>query len=401
MSAQLFKNTTDVFHWNLRNNENRFIGNQGGTSSSKTISLLQILVVKAITEHAEITVLGQDVPNLKQGALRDFQNIVLPGITDKNVLALFANYNKTDRIYTLPNGGFLEFVSRKDWQDAKSGKRDYLFVNEANGIPYPIVEQMVQRTRRQVYFDWNPDAEFWYHEHYKSDPRCITYYSNFNHNAYLPETILSDILSWRDKNPRKYQIYGLGKTGRLEGLIYPNFSIVPELPFIFDHKVYGLDFGFGDPMALGDFRTYNDNLFCRELFYESLHTVAEMDRKIGKYIDKKIPMICDNSRPESIKELKYLGYNAIGVEKPKGSIISGIESVNQYKLHYAQDSTNALKEVRLYVREYDKIAGKYLDQPLDMDNHFMDAKRYAVMYLANQTRYRKKTKYASLPAQGY
>jgi len=46
--------------------------NQGGTSSGKTYAIMQVLFCIAC-EHTDqiITVVGQDIPNLKAGALRD------------------------------------------------------------------------------------------------------------------------------------------------------------------------------------------------------------------------------------------------------------------------------------------------------------------------------------------
>ncbi len=389
--VELFKSYTDVFYWNIEAKQ-RFVGNQGGTSSSKTISILQVLCHIALSEKCIITIVGQDIPNLKKGSLRDFQNIVLQDM-HSTFRSKFKDFNKSDRIYNLPNGSMIEFTSFSDFQDAKNGKRDYLFINEANGLPYTIAEQLIQRTRCQIFFDWNPDSEFWYHEHIKPDKRCITFYSNFNHNPFIPESIKDDILQWKITNQRKYKIYGLGKTGKLEGLIYPNYDLILELPIIYDNRVYGLDFGYTDPMALVELRTWNNNLYADEIFYESFRTVAEMDKLIK--IDKSIPIICDNARPESIKELKQLGYNAYAVEKGKGSVITGIESVKKYKLNLTVRSVNMKNEIKNYVRVYDKKEGKYIDEPVDKDNHIMDAKRYGVHYLTNKSKYQNsKIKYS-------
>jgi len=391
--VELFSHYTDVFYWNIEA-DHRFVGNQGGTSSSKTISILQVLCHIALSEKCVITVVGQDIPNLKKGSLRDFQNIVLPDMHDsfKNK---FKEYNKSDRIYNLPNGSMIEFTSFSDFQDAKNGKRDYLFINEANGIPYTIAEQLISRTRKRIYFDWNPDSEFWYHEHIKTDSRCITFYSNYKHNPFIPDSIKEDIFHWKVTNERKYKIYGLGKTGKLDGLIYPNYSLVLDLPFIFDKEVYALDFGFSDPMSLNHLRAWNNNLYIDEIFYESFRTVAEMDKLIT--INKKIPIICDNARPESIKELRTLGYNAFGVEKGKGSVISGIEAVNKYKLNVTVRSVNTRNEIKNYVRIYDRKLGRFIDDPVDENNHSMDGIRYGVDYLVHPDRYRtNKTKYSGL-----
>ena len=139
------------------------IVNQGGSSSGKTYSILQVLFAKWASEpNIVITVVGQDIPNLKAGALRDAMAIWQSSIELQSVTV---DYNKSERIFTSKFGSLIEFKSFKDSQDAKSGKRDYSFFNEANGIPFDIFTEVRLRTRKQTYIDYNPNAEFWVHEH--------------------------------------------------------------------------------------------------------------------------------------------------------------------------------------------------------------------------------------------
>jgi phage terminase large subunit len=59
------------------NSKKPYIVHQGGTSSGKTYAILQVLVMKAATiPNLTITVVGQDIPNLRVGAYRDAQNII-------------------------------------------------------------------------------------------------------------------------------------------------------------------------------------------------------------------------------------------------------------------------------------------------------------------------------------
>jgi hypothetical protein len=112
--------------------------NQGGTSSGKTYAVEQVLFCIACNRQKQvITVVGQDIPNLKAGALRDALAIYNDSIVLQQVVK---SYNKSDRIFEFHNGSIMEFKSFDNAQDAKSGKRDYLFVNEANGIPWDVNE---------------------------------------------------------------------------------------------------------------------------------------------------------------------------------------------------------------------------------------------------------------------
>src|ERR1044072_4659362 len=110
--------------------------NQGGTSSGKTYAIEQVLFTLAAQQAKQvITVVGQDIPNLKAGALRDALNIYQQSAP---ISQSIKSFNKTDRIFEFHNGSIIEFKSYENAQDAKSGKRDYLFVNEANGISFEI-----------------------------------------------------------------------------------------------------------------------------------------------------------------------------------------------------------------------------------------------------------------------
>ena len=135
-SSDLLMFQTSVIFERNYNSTAEVVVNQGGTSSGKTYSILQVLCLKAIAEPDQvISVVGQDVPNLKSGALRDMQTIVA---SSPDIQSWIKGYNASDRIYSFQNGSLIEFKSYQDSQDAKSGKRDYFFLNEANGINFEI-----------------------------------------------------------------------------------------------------------------------------------------------------------------------------------------------------------------------------------------------------------------------
>ena len=152
--------TSELFLENLNADES-IIVNQGGTSSGKTYSILQMFCYLALKEKKIFTVVGQDIPNLKKGAYRDMQTIVN---SSEYLESQIDFWNKSDRMFKFKNGSIIEFNSYSDAQDAKNGKRDYLFINEANGVKYQIYWQLQIRTREKTYLDYNPSAPFWCHE---------------------------------------------------------------------------------------------------------------------------------------------------------------------------------------------------------------------------------------------
>jgi phage terminase large subunit len=140
--------------------------NQGGTDSGKTYAIIQLLLKIAVYDKAPeidpiITTLSESVPNAKKGAYRVAESIIN---NNDQIRTKVKDWNKTDRTIIFESGWILEFVGATNEQNAKQGKRQYLFVNEANGLPWPIFWQMAKRTRIRTFIDYNPSTPFWAHE---------------------------------------------------------------------------------------------------------------------------------------------------------------------------------------------------------------------------------------------
>jgi phage terminase large subunit len=227
----------------LINCNKKFIILQGGTASGKTVSALQYLAGIAITEGPVIiTVVGQDIPNLKKGAIRDFENFV---VNDAAVAPYIRSNNKSEHIWYFTNGSIIEFTSYQDEQDAKNGKRHYLFINEANGIPYAIFWQLQIRTRRKVILDYNPTAAFWVHDKLTGEDvdkefrgRVQTYITDHRHNTFLTPEEHTNIENIGD--PELWNVYARGLTGKVTGLVFGHFKRVSDPPT--DFRAYYLGY---------------------------------------------------------------------------------------------------------------------------------------------------------------
>ena len=349
--------------------------NQGGSSSGKTVCILQVLAIRAIQEPGcIITVCGQDIPNLKRGALRDFQQYVL---CDEVISSKIMNFNKSERIYTFANGSIIEFESYADEQDAKNGKRDYLFLNEAQGTPYNVYSQLQIRTKRQTFIDYNPSAEFWVHEKILTlpDTKRRLIISDYRHNPFCPQSIIENIESLKDIDIDLWKVYGRGLTGKIEGLIYPNWHLVDELPE--GELIYGLDFGFNHPTALvrGVVDTDSMCLYLDEVIYESkLITQELIDRMEQAGVGTNASIYADAARPETIEEIYRAGFN---IEKADKAVWDGINKMKSFKIHITKSSTNLIKELRSYKWKVDKN-GKSLEEPVKFLDDALDAARYLV-----------------------
>lgn len=363
--------STDLFAANYNAKES-IVVNQGGTWSGKTYAILQTLLVLATeTPKAVITIAGQDMPNLKAGALRDFANILEE---NPNLKAWIWKHNKSDHIYYFRNGAKVEFKSYENWQDAKSGKRQFLFINEANGFSFEVAEQLILRTTIRTFIDFNPDAEFWVHEHYKNKPDVVWFFTDHRHNPHVPEKTRERIEDLKNKDLELWKVYARGMTGKVEGLIYRNWEITDEFPTErFIDSCYGLDFGFNHPTALIEVGWTETEYYARELIYESgLITPTLAERMEALNLGTK-QIFADAARPDTISELCQAGFNVIPADK---TVKDGINAVKAKPLKIYQ-SPGMFKEIKAYRWKVDRN-GKPVDEPVKVNDDAMDATRYAI-----------------------
>lgn len=355
----------------------RFLVNQGGTSSGKTYTIMQRLIVLSL-EHSRciITVVGQDLPNLKVGALRDMQTI-LNG--NKWLKEMFTE-NKSDHYFRSKTGSIIEFKTYGDAQDAKNGKRDYLFVNEANGVNYDIFWQLQIRTRNQVFIDYNPTARFWVHDNIIGRDDCMLIISDHRANKFLTKEQHERIEAIEDKE--LWLVYARGLTGKLTGLVFQNWGIVDALPPKSEWKMScrGLDFGFtNDPSALEHVVLAHGELWIDEEIYQVGMTnpdIAKMCKALG--ITKGDLIIADCAEPKSVQELHNLGLFIISSTKGADSINNGIDILKRYHINITRRSKGIIGNMQAYKWIVDRD-GKVTNKPIDAFNHGIDAVRYVAL----------------------
>jgi phage terminase large subunit len=368
--------TTTVYKKNYDSTK-KYVVNQGGTSSGKTYSILQLLFTYCISKpNLVITVCGQDIPNLKKGAFRDATNIFnnLPELKKR-----FTGINQSDRIFNCKNGSIIEFSSFSDEQDAKSGKRDYLFINEANGIPYEIFWQLAIRTRKKVFIDYNPTSRFWVHEKLIIRNDCDLIISDHRHNPFLPKEMHEEIESIEDEE--LFKVYARGKTGLIQGLVYNNWHICQSMPEIYKKRWIGIDFGYSNhPTAIIDVRLSEGQLWVDELCYSRKMLNSDIFDVLKNNEVLEIPAVADCAEAKSIAEINNMG--AVNIEPSKkgaDSINAGIDILKRYRINVTNGSINIKKELSSYKWKKDKASGDLTNKPEDHMNHALDAIRYVAL----------------------
>ena len=346
---------------------------QGGSSASKTYSIIQKLTLQAV--HAKdtklISIVTDTHPNIEKGAYRDFEAIL-------ESLGLSVKGTKNP-IEAHINKWTFEFFGLDDERKARGGRRDILFINEANRIKWETARQLIMRTREIVYLDYNPDAEFWAHEKYigNSDVDFITV--NYKDNEACPQTAIDEIEKYKDIDKEWYKVYGLGLVGDLfKGKVFPTWEQIDNFPDI-DGYWYGLDFGYSvDPTGIIKVLPVKDRIYTDEMLYEIGLTNPQIAKRIkefpGGYHGE--PVICDSAEPKSIQELRNHGINAVPADKGPGSVNEGIDFLKTKKILVTRWSTNLIKENKNYKWKMDRD-GNVLKVPVDSWNHLIDPLRYA------------------------
>ena len=348
---------------------------EGGTASSKTWSILQLLILIAqnTKEPLLISIVSESLPHLKRGAIRDFFRILDESPDDS------PRYNKTEHQYTFGKG-VIEFFGADEADKVRGPRRDILFLNEANNIPWETARGLDVRTSKFTFADWNPVAEFWAHEQWKGQPENAYIHSTYRDalDVVSPE-IIQTILKTGERDPNWANIYLEGRLGKIEGLVYPVFNQVNELPN--GDAFYGLDFGFStDVTALVKNVIIGDGLYSQELIYERGLTNQDIADRMGelgvlKHFDD---IFADSAEPKSIEEIYQRGFNIKPCSKGPGSVEFGHQKVRQYKHYWTADSLNCIKEQRNFRYIEDKN-GKLTEKTTHLWSHGMDARRYGVV----------------------
>lgn len=372
---------TSIFTRNMNayfSPDKRICVNQGGTSSSKTYSILQLLIVIASGEYdGVISVVSESLPHLKRGCIRDFKSILTSsGAWEDD------RFNKTENTYTFSNSSVVEFFSADQPDKCRGSRRNILYINEANNIPKATYDELQVRTKDFTFLDYNPVADFWAMELIPNVEVEFIKSTYLDAKNVLPQSIVDNIESRRGRDPNWWRVYGLGEVGKLEGLIHPVYSIIKEWPTYGDNILYGLDFGFNDPCALVRSKIIGDQIVSDLLLYETGLTNQDLSDKFNKLGLRRNydVIIADCAEPKSIEELYRLGWNIKPAIKGPDSVVAGIQKVNQYKQFWTERSLEAIKEMRNYMWERDK-EGRLTDKPCNNGyDHALDARRYALTH---------------------
>lgn len=346
---------------------------QGGTSASKTVSIILYLIALAQSDKlATITsIVSESIPHLKRGAMRDFKLIMKAHRYWNDAL-----WNVQDSTYTFETGSIIEFFSTDNGDKLRGARRDRCFMNEVNNCTFDAFEQLEVRTKDFVIIDYNPTHEFWVQTELMGSRDDIDFIIlTYKDNEALDPAIIASI---EQRQGRKgwWQVYGLGQLGDIEERIYKDWKIIDDIPHEARLERYGLDFGYeNDPTAIVAIYYYNGGYILDEItFQKGLKNKQIVDILLNL---PQAMVIADCAEPKSIDEIRSYGIYIQKSAKGKDSVRSGIQSVQDQRISVTSRSVNVIKEYRNYLWETDKN-GKILNEPEHIWSHSMDAIRYGM-----------------------
>ena len=352
---------------------------QGGTSASKTVSIILYLIhlAQSDVKPTLTSIVSESFPHLKRGVMRDFLLIL-----EQHNYFNEKSWNRSDFTYTFETGSKIEFFSADQPSKVRGPRRDRLFINEANNVPYETFDQLEVRTKEFIFLDWNPTTEFWFYTDVlgqRDDVEHITL--TYKDNEALSHEIVASI-EQRKGRSGWWQVYGLGQLGEVEGKIYKDWQILDDIPHEAKLERYGLDFGYSnDPTAIVAIYRFNGGFILDEItFSKGLSNKQIADILLNQ--DKAL-VIADSAEPKSIDEIASYGVDIMGVSKTRGESKTqtwkkwSIALVQDQRMSVTSRSVNVIKEYRNYLWATDK-EGKILNEPEHQFSHSMDAISYGI-----------------------
>lgn len=339
---------------------------QGSSRSAKTYSVVQFLCMYCFNNAGTtVSIIRAGMPSIKRTVYRDFKDVMLSfGWWEDKAM------NKSEFVYTFPNGSWIEFFSTDNEQKVRGSKRKILFVNEANELSFLEWQQLQMRTTEFSILDYNPSfsEDHWINQ-VNEEKSTYWFISTYKDNPFLEPKVIAEIESLKWKNPSLWRIYGLGMRAIVEGLVFENVVVDDYVPVEAErHRYIGMDLGYAnDSTAIVEVKLWGNNMYLNELCYKT-HMLTDEIINTLKGIEGRPEIISESADPRLVDEIYNAGLDIKPVKKFAGSINAGIMKMQQYKIHVTSKSINLRKEFNNYTWRQDK-EGKWLNEPIDMWNH--------------------------------
>ena len=361
----------------------------GGRNSLKSHTVARYLLIRARATKTRI------------GCFREFQN----SMTDSShqlLSDLIKKYNLTD--FEITKNSIINKVTGSDflfkglWNNEQTIKSiegiDIAWVEEAQTVSNSSIEVLTPTVRKegsQIIYTYNRLLEDDpVHNRLVIEGRPNTLIINVNYDTalkygWMPEVLRLEMEDDKIKRPLLYKHKWLGEPSSSERKIYKDWAVLEHIPHEARLERYGVDFGYtNDPSAIVAVYYYNGGYIVDEIAYQkglSNQAIADILLNLPKAV-----VVADSAEPKSIDEIKMYGITILPAVKGPGSVMTGIQFIQQHRMSYTKRSLNVAKEYSRYLWQIDKD-GKIINEPEHTYSHSMDAIRYPMTSLLRPQEY--------------
>lgn len=374
------------------NRDERYQIFYGGSGSGKSYFLATKLVLDLFKEKHKLLVIRQTFASIRDSVHAEFISAL-----ERMKLIQYVKVSKTSLTITFPNGSQIIFKGADDENKLLSiSGITMVWVEEASEISKDLFNQLELRLRggskkKKFFLSFNPiSANHWLKQEFFDNPKedSIICHSTYLDNKFLDEEYIQTLLEMKHRNPLKYEVYALGKWGSMGKKVYENWKVqefnVNEIVKA-NHKIksaFGMDFGYiADPTTLvcSLVDLENRKLYIFDEMYEHGLLNNQIADRIKEMGYAKEIIIADSAEQKSIEEIKRYGISRIKpARKGSGSIMAGIQFIQQFDIVAHPSCTHTIDELENYSFKKDKATGQFINQPIDAYNHILDALRYSL-----------------------
>jgi len=358
----------------------------GGAGSGKSKFIAQKKIYQHLKDKRKTLIVRKVGKTSRHSTFSEINQV----ISEWNLSKLF-KVNKSDMEIKSPKGSFI-FTGLDDVEKLKSisGITD-IWIEEANELTEEDLEQLNLRLRgksdtlMQITLSFNPiSALHWLKKRFfdVKQEDCTILKTTYKDNRFLDQNYIDQIEGLKNRDKVFYEIYALGNWGILGNLVFTNYEVKEFDNNAFNKHYVGLDWGYNDPAALVKVAYHDKELWICDEFYHTELTNTELMEQLTDYSTYYIT--ADSSEPARIKEFNQNGYIMASAIKGKDSIKFGIDFIRRHKINIHPSCINFLNEIQQYSYEKDKN-GNTLETPIDMNNHLIDALRYAIEQLTRKS----------------
>jgi len=395
-----------IYYQYLEDYSYRYNMYMGGSGSGKSHFITQKLIIKALQSKRKILIMRKVGRTIKDSVFA----LMLSILQDIGLYS-YCQINKTNYTVTFPNGSTFLFSGVDDPEKLKSiADITDCWLEECSEFNEDDFLQIDLRLRsplpdNQIYLSMNPISKAnWTYKRFFADkvgeqwiekktPPQNTFIlkTTYIHNNFLPQSYIDGLESLIETNPVYYRVYALGEFVSLDKLVYTNWKVgIAPIDKANLDLIVGLDFGYvNDPSALVE--AYVDKINNRIYVTREMSEKGLLNNRIAARIKDmglaKEYIVADSAEQKSIAELKNLGISRIyPASKGKGSILQGIQKLQQYEIIVAAKCINTIAELENYSWRKDRSTSEYINEPSDNYNHCLDALRYAIQKFDKQTK---------------